>query len=60
VLAYHARPHADAGEPTACDDVDQARWFSVDELPTALAFDSTKALLARWRRKFDSGIGGSQ
>lgn len=60
VLAYHARPHADAGEPTACDDVDQARWFSVDELPTALAFDSTKALLARWRRKFDSGTGGSQ
>ncbi|MCS6826736.1 MAG: NUDIX hydrolase [Caldilinea sp.] len=58
VLAYHASPHAGAGEPTASDDVDRAQWFSADELPAELAFASTKELLMRWQRKFISETGG--
>ncbi|BAL98079.1 MULTISPECIES: NUDIX hydrolase [Caldilinea] len=58
VLAYQAHPQEGAAELRACDDVDQARWFSVEELPAALAFDSTKKLLARWKRKFISRMGG--
>lgn len=58
VLAYQAHPQKDAGALRACDDVDQARWFSAEELPAALAFESTKKLLARWKRKFIACIGG--
>lgn len=58
VLAYQAHPQEGDVALRACDDVDQARWFSVDELPAALAFDSTKELLARWKRKFSSRVGG--
>ncbi len=32
----------------AGDDVTDARWFRADALPDALAFDSTRALLAAW------------
>jgi len=53
VLAYHARPRSAAVDLVACDDVDQAAWFAAEELPTALAFDSTQHLLARWRRQVE-------
>lgn len=49
VLAYRARPFELAVDPTACDDVDEAAWFSPGELPPVLAFDSTQRLLASWR-----------
>ncbi|CAN5756204.1 NUDIX hydrolase [soil metagenome] len=50
VLAYHAMP-ADAQriEFVCDDDVCEAGWFTADQLPSELAFDSTLALLERWR-----------
>ena len=30
------------------DDVDAAEWFSVDEIPEQVAFESSQALLAAW------------
>jgi len=54
VLAYSARPRGVVAEPIACDDVDRAVWFSAEELPVELAFDSTQQLLARWRMQVQS------
>ena len=51
VLAYRAQPRNAVAPLTACDDVDQAAWFSAAELPAELAFDSTQRLLARWREQ---------
>lgn len=51
VLAYRAHPRNGAALLTAGDDVDQAAWFSAEELPAELAFDSTQRLLARWREQ---------
>ncbi len=49
VLAYATSP-AGGGwpQPAAEDDVADARWFSVADLPADLAFDSTRSLLAAW------------
>jgi ADP-ribose pyrophosphatase YjhB (NUDIX family) len=49
VLAYRARPLDMAAIPCAGDDVDEAGWFSAEETPVPLAFDSTQRLLASWR-----------
>jgi ADP-ribose pyrophosphatase YjhB (NUDIX family) len=54
VLAYSARPRSIVTELVACDDVDQAMWFTAEELPAELAFDSTQQLLARWRMQVQS------
>ena len=53
VLAYAAVPAASPLDPelqplTCRDDVTDAAWFTGEELPTDLAFDSTHALLAAW------------
>lgn len=49
VLAYEAAVgEAAAALPVAADDVTEARWFNANALPTELAFDSTRALLAEW------------
>lgn len=34
----------------ANDDVAAAGWFAPDEIPTDLAFESTKSLISRWRQ----------
>jgi ADP-ribose pyrophosphatase YjhB (NUDIX family) len=55
VIAYRAeidRDEIDRDEapPLACDDdACEAAWFSADELPAELAFESTQTLLAQWR-----------
>jgi len=48
IIIYHARPVA--GEARAADDVDRVAFCAPDEdkLPP-LAFDATRAALARWR-----------
>ena len=47
LLLYRATPIA--GEPTAGDDVSEARWFARDEIPwDELAFESTAEYLSRW------------
>jgi ADP-ribose pyrophosphatase YjhB (NUDIX family) len=33
------------------DDVSDARWFTAEDLPADLAFESTVAALARWRTR---------
>jgi len=49
LIVYWARPAG--GDLHAGDDVSDARWFAPEELPEDLAFESTKAALARWRSK---------
>lgn len=54
VLAYAV--HADADEQpllVSDDDVVEAGWFTADELPEELAFESTRVLLAAWQRGAD-------
>jgi ADP-ribose pyrophosphatase YjhB (NUDIX family) len=50
VLAYRAEVERDNPPILQCDDdVCEAAWFTVDEIPTDLAFESTLTLLAQWR-----------
>ncbi len=53
VLAYAAIPtnHVDGQSLEAHDDVSEAGWFAPGEIPDDLAFESTRALLASWRRR---------
>lgn len=54
VIAYGASLRRDEPPPLSCDDdVCEAAWFLVDELPEDLAFESTHTLLARWRESID-------
>lgn len=39
------------------DDVCEAQWFSIDELPHELAFESTQTLIARWRAEQATKFG---
>ncbi len=49
VLVYRALPSAEMTRPPAAlDDVSEARWFTIEELPAALAFVSTATELQRW------------
>jgi len=54
VLAFQARPLDPHVNPVACDDAADAVWFSAQEAPTALAFDSTQRLLAHWQARVQS------
>jgi ADP-ribose pyrophosphatase YjhB (NUDIX family) len=50
VIAYRAVVESIDAPLLACDDdVCEAGWFLVDQLPDELAFESTHTLLARWR-----------
>ncbi len=50
VLAYQAIP-VTATLPALCceDDASEAGWFTVQQLPADLAFESTHTLLADWK-----------
>jgi hypothetical protein len=49
-LAYGVAAELDEPPPLICDDdVCEAAWFGVDEIPEDLAFESTQTLLAQWR-----------
>jgi 8-oxo-dGTP pyrophosphatase MutT (NUDIX family) len=61
VLAYAAQPQPQSQPgphsgllPELCcqDDVVEAGWFGVGDLPGELAFQSTVTLLARWQDTF--------
>ncbi|HHY58512.1 MAG TPA: NUDIX hydrolase [Chloroflexi bacterium] len=54
VLAFHAHPRDPLAAPIAHDDAEAVAWFSAAEAPSALAFDSTQRLLARWRARVQS------
>jgi 8-oxo-dGTP diphosphatase len=54
VLAFHAHPLDPLVNPVACDDAADAAWFAAGAAPTALAFDSTQRLLARWQARIHS------
>ena len=50
VLAFDVRVTAAQLPRLVCrDDAQEAAWFGVQELPTDLAFDSTRMLVAHWR-----------
>jgi ADP-ribose pyrophosphatase YjhB (NUDIX family) len=52
LLLFHAV--AVEGEAAGGDDVSEARWFGVDEIPWhELAFDSTKELVRAWAGELD-------
>jgi ADP-ribose pyrophosphatase YjhB (NUDIX family) len=56
VLAFGAVARTDAPPLLTCDDdVCEAAWFTVDDLPEDLAFESTQTLLAEWRELQWSG-----
>jgi ADP-ribose pyrophosphatase YjhB (NUDIX family) len=51
VLAYAASPVGETRpQPVSADDVSDARWFSVENLPDDLAFASTRSLLGAWSK----------
>jgi len=49
LIVYWARPVG--GELRPGDDASEVRWFTAEELPADLAFESTLMALARWRSK---------
>jgi ADP-ribose pyrophosphatase YjhB (NUDIX family) len=56
VIAYRAtiqrEERSDEPPQLFCDDdVCEAAWFGVDELPDDLAFESTQTLLGQWRER---------
>ena len=48
VLAFEAGPSESAAIPYVADDVQAAGWYRPEEIPTDIAFDSTRSLLQRW------------
>lgn len=48
VLAYAATPNGSTTLGSGSHDVQAAGWFAADELPTALAFESTITLIRDW------------
>ena len=48
VLAFEAGPAGSAAIPYVADDVQAAGWYRPEELPSEIAFDSTRSLLQRW------------
>lgn len=55
VLAYHALPVPGAAMTLTCDDdACAAGWFAPEQLPAALAFESTHTLLAQWQQRLSS------
>ncbi len=54
VLAFKAGPAGSAAIPYVADDVQAAGWYRPEELPSEIAFDSTRSLLQRWI-EMDSG-----
>lgn len=51
VMAYRARPQHGVTDLRIGDDADAAGWFGDQETPDALAFDSTRQLLANWHTR---------
>ncbi len=51
VLDVLYEANAPPGEPTLGDDASEARWFSIDDLPDDIAFDSSRQALQRWREQ---------
>jgi 8-oxo-dGTP diphosphatase len=50
VLAFRGIVSSQKSPELHCDDdVCEAQWFHVDEIPAELAFESTQTLIARWR-----------
>ena len=48
VLAYEGEPSGSPEIPFVADDAQDAGWFSSDEIPSDLAFESTETLLNNW------------
>lgn len=48
VLAFLGEPSASPEIPFVADDAQDAGWFSADQIPAELAFESTESLLKNW------------
>lgn len=49
VLAFQSEPSASPEIPFVADDAQDAGWFSADQIPAELAFESTESLLQNWK-----------
>ena len=49
VLAFGGEPTGSPDIPFVADDAQDAGWFSPDEIPSELAFESTETLLDSWK-----------
>lgn len=54
VLAYAALPARNSIELSAQDDVSEAGWFTSEQIPAELAFESTQTLIAEWARTYST------
>ena len=48
VLAFLGKPSVSPEIPFVADDAQDAGWFSADQIPAELAFESTESLLNDW------------
>ncbi len=49
VLAFEGEPAGSPDIPYVADDADDAGWFSANDIPENLAFESTETLLKNWK-----------
>lgn len=49
VLAFQSEPSDSPEIPFVADDAQDAGWFSADQIPAELAFESTESLLQNWK-----------
>lgn len=49
VLAFRGEPSDSPEIPFVADDAQDAGWFSADDIPEELAFESTETLLTSWK-----------
>ena len=49
VLAFQVEPSDSPEIPFVADDAQDAGWFSSDDIPAKLAFESTEMLLKNWK-----------
>ena len=49
VLAFEGEPSGSPEIPFVADDAQDAGWFSLDEIPSDVAFESTETLLNNWK-----------
>jgi hypothetical protein len=58
VIAYRGFVYQDEPPLLHCDDdVFEAQWFLVDEIPDELAFESTQTLVTRWHDEQSTQFG---
>lgn len=60
VLAFKGEPTGSPDIPFVADDAQDAGWFSADEIPSDLAFESTESLLVNWKASSPGSSGAGR